>query len=58
MANEEAAQEHFSNAVVASLSGSQTETAIAEYEMALSLGLPEEKEVLAHPYARVRSGRV
>jgi tetratricopeptide (TPR) repeat protein len=47
MAEEESAKEHFTNAVVASLADNETETAIAEFEKALALGLPGETEVFA-----------
>lgn len=47
MAEEESAQDHLDNALAASLAGNQTETAIREFERALSEGLPGAKEAFA-----------
>ena len=62
MTNEEMAEDHFGNALVAHLAGNQTETAIAEFEKALALGLPGKKEAFARlllggEYAQMAVGK-
>jgi tetratricopeptide (TPR) repeat protein len=62
MESDETAQQHLDNALAASLAGNETELAVSEFEKALELGLPGEKEsfarvLLGGQYSRLALGK-